>query len=65
MDMPNEMKSLGALLAVQKIIETFAELTEAAKEATPEIQAFVKVYEDKVIKSAEALEAVFGANFMK
>lgn len=63
-EMPQEMKNLGALIAVSKIIEVFADLCDAAEKATPEIKAFVKPYQDEVEKSADALEALFGKGFL-
>jgi hypothetical protein len=63
-EMPNEMKNLGALIAVSKIIEVFADLVEAADKATPEIKAFVKPYHERVEQTAEALEAIFGKDFL-
>ena len=62
--MPDEMKNLGALLAVSKIIEVFGNLVEAAEKATPEVKAFVKPFQDEVEKSADALEALFGKDFL-
>ncbi|URQ04792.1 hypothetical protein SEA_EMMA1919_211 [Streptomyces phage Emma1919] len=62
--MPEEMKNLGALIAVSKIIEVFGNLCDAAEKATPEVKAFVKPFQDEVEKSAEALEALFGKGFM-
>ncbi|XAO35377.1 hypothetical protein SEA_FRANCOB_213 [Streptomyces phage Francob] len=63
-EMPQEMKNLGALIAVSKIIEVFADLVDAAEKATPEIKAFVKPFQDEVEKSADALEALFGKGFL-
>jgi len=63
-EMPDELKNLGALIAVSKIIEVFADLCDAAEKATPEIKAFVKPFQDRVEKSADALEALFGKDFL-
>ncbi|QIQ63066.1 hypothetical protein SEA_MOAB_212 [Streptomyces phage Moab] len=63
-EMPEEMKNLGALIAVSKIIEVFADLVDAAEKVTPEVKAFVKPYKDKVEQSADALEALFGKGFL-
>lgn len=63
-EMPDEMKNLGALIAMSKVIEVFDSLMNAAEKATPEIKAFVKPFADEIEKSAKALEALFGKDFL-
>ncbi|AXH68888.1 hypothetical protein SEA_SPARKLEGODDESS_209 [Streptomyces phage SparkleGoddess] len=64
-EMPEEMKNLGALIAVSKIIEVFSDLVQAADKASPEIKAFVKPFENEIDKTAKALESLFGKDFLE
>lgn len=63
-EMPEEMKNLGVAIAASKIIEAFANLCDAAEKSSADIKAFVKPFKDEVEKSADALEALFGKDFM-
>jgi Skp family chaperone for outer membrane proteins len=64
MEMPEEVKRVAAMVSLGKIIETFADLTEAAEKASPEIKAFVKKYTDEITEVDEKLRSVFGDDYM-
>lgn len=64
MEMPKELRNLPMLIALNKVIETFNKMCEDSKSASPEIRAFVKGYEDKVVQAGESLRSIFGDDFL-